>query len=538
MKSLGILSLLLINLLLLAPAGHAQLADEKLKPGEDSDKPSTEYDLTDQARFESQTYVHQGLSQRQMDEECAKLKDPGACQGRGKTKFLGIDSSIIQMIARVYSMFGGMMSMSGGGGMDFEAPAPAEGETTAGESEAPSEDGEGGKKDYCSMIPMAGEMVAMFAQQTGDQVLASQPVTQDTPQKELLYKASRSHTNRSKSAKIQGTVWGATAACYAAYIASGSIAIDWKVIAKAGGAAFLGVFWFSEAKQQEKYAEEVKKIADALPGRGDCNPHTQVNCYCAQPETQYDPTYCLPQLHKKAVANDSFRVPCVDQNLNADAQCDCISREACFDKEFFSDISAPGFVQFAKSSAGKDFRNLTRGELSNGRLSSLSNSNSAKSKKLLGDLASKVDDNNPLSKSQLSVSDDFEKYGVPKPLARLLASRPITAAGRKKVAGIQSGLSESRSRFANVSRSGGSNVMRFSSGLGKVGPGNKNSGPNYNSMLNKFKKGKGGKVSSKTLKFADRAQKQAQITRNKDKPIFEIISRRYQVSGWRRLEIE
>lgn len=530
-----------------ATPAHAQIVDAKTKPGEIEVKEEGDYDLTDQARFESQVYIHEGLSQRKMDEECAKLKDPNACLGRGKTKFMGIDSTIIQTVAKAYSIVGGMS----GGVLDFETrgdsgtsgaadnTAGTDPNNTDGANADSGQEGDGGtKKNYCTMIPAAGETVAMFMQQTAQNTLQQQPTTQETPQKELLYRAARSHDARADSAKVQGATWGATTACYGYYMAAGGIVIDTKVILQAAAAGFLTAFWLNEAKQQEDYANEIKKIADNLPGRGDCNPHTQLDCYCTQPETQYDPVHCVPQLHKKAVATNSFRVPCVDKDLKADAQCDCITTEACFDQEYFSELKAPGFVQFAQSSAGKDFRNLTRGELSNGRLNAGANGNSARSKKLLGDLASKVDENPSLSGGDVKVSDEFERMGVPKPLARLMASQRTTPQANRRVAGLSADLNKSRDRFKKAKTRGGSSVLRFNRATGKVGPRSKKSGNNFNAMMKKFKKKGGNRNSNKVMRFAQKAEKQAQITRDKGRPLFEIISRRYQVSGWKRLEIQ
>lgn len=537
---------------------YGQIVDVKKAPGEADEREEVDYDLTDQERYESQQFVHEGLLQRQIKENCDKLKDSKACRGGGKTEFMGVDSNMVQAVAKMYSLFGGMIGATGDA-MDFKGKSSTDkestddssqnaddnqadnsqnGEQTQGEENNSGDKGdkeEGGKKkNYCVYIPAAGETIAMFMQQMGQDNIMNQAST-ETPQKDMLYKAARSHETRAKTAKMQGTVWGATTACYAAYMATGGISMDWKFLLQAGAAGFLTIFWFNEAKQHEKYAEEVRKIADNLPGKGDCNPHTQKDCYCAQPETQYDPTHCLPELHKKAVANTSFRVPCVDKDMKADAQCDCVTKEACFDTEFFSDISAPGFVQFGQSSAGKDFKKLTRGELVNGKLGAGSNGNSVAAKRLLGDLAKKVDGNKPLSKSDLSVSDAMEGMGMPPSLARAIAAQPTTAEGRRRAAGVTSG---STSRARVTSSSGNRNgVLRFSGGTGRIGAQKKNSGPNFKSMLNKMKKKKGGS-NQKYLKFANKAQNQAQIENNKDKALFEIISRRYQVSGWRRLEIQ
>jgi hypothetical protein len=130
---------------------NAQIINNNTSAGSgvDGEKTAEEYDLTDKDRFESQVFVHDGLNNRQIQEECEKLKDSRACQGRGGTKFLGIDSGMVQAVSKVYSMFGAVMGASGGGG--FSAPkaeAPAEGATeTATEGQAIAGESEG-KQDY------------------------------------------------------------------------------------------------------------------------------------------------------------------------------------------------------------------------------------------------------------------------------------------------------------------------------------------------------------------------------------------------------
>ncbi len=512
---------------------NAQIINNNSASGSaaDGSKTADEYDLTDEQRHESQTYIHGGLNNRKIKEACDKLKDSSACQGRGKTEFLGIDSGMVQAVSKVYSIFGAMIGSGKDSGFTKKTKKLKEGETAKkGDSEK--------SQDYCAYIPAAGETLAGFTQQMGQQSIQAETLGIETPQKQQLYKASRSHGTRAKTAKMQGTFWGSTAACYGYYMASGKVVIDWKVIAKAAGAGFLTAFWFKEAKQQEDYADQVKQIADELPGRGDCNPHTEKDCYCAQPETQYHPVHCVPELHRKAAAANSFRVPCADKDMKPDASCNCLSTEACFDSEYFSQIKAPGFVQFANSAAGKDFRSLTRGSLNNGTLTAGINSNSANAKKLFGDLASKVKSNPSLDKNGLKASDAFKSLGVPTPLARLLASQKETTQGKKRAISLTSGLSPSGGKLAAHSNSSqrGTGVLRFNRTKSSIGSKKKSS---RSSNPFKFKRKKSRRPSgAKTLKFAQRAQRSAQITKNKDRPIFEIISRRYQVSGWKRLEIK
>ncbi len=518
----------------------------------DAELESEEYDLTDQQRWESQTYVHQGLINREMEEKCNELSDSGACKGRGKTKFMGVDSEIIKMVSKVYSLFGGVMGMQGGGfkgkpkdtgGNTQEVETPeaepgkAEGDQATGDNaDASKKEGED-KKDYCGLIPAAGEVVGMTMQTLGQQEIETTE-TQESPQKAQLYKAARSHRTRAQSAKIQGYTWGATTACYAYYMTMGGIVIDWKVIAKAAGAGFLTTFWLSESKKQDEYADEVQAIAESLPGRGDCNPHTEKNCYCSQPETQYDTANCMEILNKKVTDTTSYSVPCVDKDLKADAKCTCVGRENCFDTEFFSDIKGTGLADFGNTSAGKQFKNLTNGVLTNGKLSSAAASTSANAKRILKDLEDKVDDIPSLSKSQMEEAKSLSSYGVPRSVASLLAGQKENSFGKNKVASLTSGAGPA----ANLNKAARSNsagaVLRFNTTKSNIGSKSKSSNNSFNSLLNKFKKKGNSKGNAKVLKFAQKAEREAQITKNKDRPIFEIISRRYQVSGWRRLEIE
>jgi len=516
-----------------------------------TDLESEEYDLTDEDRWEAQTYVHQGLSQRTMEEKCDELEDPDACKGNGSTKFMGVDSDIIQMVSKVYSLFSGAMGMQGGGfKTKAETPEAASGQTsttqgdqadaaTNTDSGAGADQAEGkDKKDYCGLIPAAGELVATTMQTLGQQEIENTD-TSDSAQKAQLYKAARSHRTRAQTAKIQGTTWGATTACYGYYMTMGGIVVDWKVIAKAAGAGFLTLFWLSESKKQDEYADQVNAIADALPGKGDCNPHTEKSCYCAQEETQYDTANCLEILNKKITDTTSYSVPCVDKDMNADATCTCVGQESCFDTEFFSDIKTSGLADFGNSTAGKQFKSLTNGVLTNGKLSSAVASTSANAKKLLSDLEGKIKNVPDLNKSQMEQAKSVLSYGVSKPAASLLASGTANSFGQNKVASLKSGnYGPAKNLIKKGSGTSAGAVLRFNSTKSDIGSKKRSSNSSLNSMLNKFKKKNAGKGNTKVLKFAQKAEREAQITKNKDRPIFEIISRRYQVSGWKRLEIE
>lgn len=79
-------------------------------------------------------------------------------------------------------------------------------------------------------------------------------------------------------------------------------------------------------------------------------------------------------------------------------------------------------------------------------------------------------------------------------------------------------------------------VLSYSGGSG-INKKEKKSGNNQLDFLKKFQKGKnrGKKSSKRILNYANRAQASAEISKNKSRSIFNIISYRYRVSGLKAL---
>ncbi len=508
-------------------------------------------DLTDEERYLSQTYTDEIGAQQQKKEECAKLGDPNACQGmKVKTKFMGIDSDIVKMAAKMYSLVVPMLGMNGIG--DFtradkpliggkdesanpeEANAPEKGESNTEQKEKKM-------KDYCQYIAVATEVIAQFQQQSAQQHLSQLPENQSTRQKEALYKAARSHKERAKNHKMQAYGWGATTACYVYYVTQAYT--DWKVYAKMGASGFLAAFFANEAKAHQSYYEEVRKIADDLPGPGDCNPVTQPDCFCSKPKLSAGDVplyqkYCQPYLHKKAIAQTSYRVPCVDQDLRADPKCTCLDEDSCFDKKYFTDVKLPPFGSFLKSPEASSIRSLTRGELTGGSVAGGSVGLGAKAKKILnhGIAGKKIPGQRNLNPQQAREAQIAKSLGLPKALAALVASQPFTSASQKSLAKLRSATISGRKLAAKSNRVK-DQVWRFNqaSGLNK---GKKKKGKDPYDFINRFKKKKKKAIKrGQVIKFAEQASKSAQVHRNKETALFDIISHRYKISGWRRLEV-
>jgi len=526
------LKILILTILAIQPLFYTY-ALEKIAPGENNTAAaiSESANLTDEQRYESTSYVHEGLSFRQATEACEKLKDPSACEGRGSTKFLGIDSNMVQGIAKAYSMFSGMSGATGG--------KLAGGAKSTGEGPQSK-----GVNDYCAYIPMAGEQMASFVQKADQDKIQSTPVSSQNAQKERLYQAARSHGTRAKTAKMQGTVWGATVGCYGFLMASGKAALNKKIILKAGAAGLLTAFWLNESKQQKKYEKEVKEIADSLPGAGDCNPHTETHCYCSQPETRYDPQYCIDPLRERQNQDPSkvaYEVPCTSASGENDPKCLCIGEDNCMDKTLFSNMNFPGLTNFASSKAGSDTRNLLRGTISAANLNSNESGQKLALRKSLKNIENLVPETSSSpSANQISQSKDLEKMGLSPKLARHLALTSSNSFGQSKAASLSRPQTSSKFATTNRSTTGSSQVLSFSGGRKNIGAKRKraNSNRSVANMMKRYGKSKRSPSSSKVLTFSQRAQRRASIHRKSDRPLFEIISRRYRISAKKHLRVE
>ncbi len=481
--------------------------------------------LTDEEHLLSQDYVDEIGAQGQIQKECEKLGDPLVCQGRAaKTKFLGANSQSIQMAAKMYAMVMPAIGLAGGG--DF---------TKRGE--------EGGKaKDYCQYIATAVEGIAKMKQQAAQQHLANLPENQATRQKDTLYKAARSHEERASNHKIQAVGWTAITACYAAYLPVSFG--DWKLYAKMGAAGFLAAFFTSEVKAHREYAAKIRKIADGLPGPGDCNPVTDTHCFCSKPKVSaadlpHYQKYCIPYLHKRQMAESSYHVPCTNQSLRPDAQCTCIREDTCFDKKYFTDIKLPHLQPFLSSPEGEDVRALMRGELKGGRLSGRAD---AAGKRAIGILRKAAGDKVPkaraLNPRQGSDARLIESMGVPRPLAALTAgSAPAKATFPGWAKGAVGALPK---RKGKASKSSKNQVWKFNQAKGlNRAKASKKKGFDPNRLLKQLgkKKGPASASGNKILTFAPANREVAQVHRQDNRNLFDIVSYRYKISAWRRLQV-
>lgn len=539
----------------------------------------SELNLTDAEKRLSEEFVHDGKALREQEKLCAELEDPSACRGtEPKSKFAGMDSGMVMALSKAYTMVIGSMDMgfkmkpktsdvsadgnikpvtkgdvttsdirkdgkivgkektiTNDDGVSTTTKYDADGKETS--SKTTKSDKKKDQKDYCKYVAVGTEAVAMFQTQMTAKNAAI-PAGKDTAQKEILYKAARTHKERAKSHKLQYTGWGITTGCYAYMLTLGGAQLTWGAGLKLASSWIMTAFFKDQADLNEEYYNSVKGIADKLPGKGDCNPITDKDCYCAQEETMNDPQVCLPELHANKIKLGNYRVACMDAQGQVDPKCTCIDADNCLNKRVMNKLKPFGFGTAFHSAALKPLNNLARGELTSQDLSSASNGElAAYNKRAIQKLNPKVPSSGALTSAQQKAVIDMNKMGLPPKFAALIAKQKITPRMNSNMARFRGGSVGRSSRGYRSSRRKRGNVLNFSGGSGINKKARRKSGGNqFSKFMNKMKKGK-GRRKGKVLNYQNRALQSAQISKDKDRPIFEIISRRYQVSGYKRLEV-
>lgn len=488
--------------------------------------------LTDEEAIIANDFVHSGKIQRELEEACNADGDTrAACDGEEANAFGETGDLVFQTAAQMYSLFG----LSGNGTI------------TASDSykETIKTDGVDGKKldademkeqteqaDYCQYIPPG---VSILAQ--GHQAMANNNIKSDVAQgqeavaqREFLYKKERVHKERAKTASIEAAGWGSTAVCYIALTAStpfGLTDASGGTYFKIGAATFLTSFFYKRMKNNEKYAKKVKAIADALPGKGDCNPITERECYCSQEETSQDPQYCIPQIAGAPPAPPGFtRGPCINQNGQLDQACQCESSNTCLSQRFeplfggsFGNIGGAG-------SLITPARNLFRGRLQSGSLGGTIDQQQAFSKKALQDIDKKIDTAGlKLNDRQKRQAALLRNAGIPRRLAARLAATPASSRGLQLAK--QSAISTMAPEVASSEYGATRNVFANKKTNKRV------------ARVNPFKSNRRSGQNKDVLNFANqatKAQNRAIINRDRGKNVFEIITYRYQKSGWEKLD--
>lgn len=402
-------------------------------------------------------------------------------------------------------------------------------------------------EDYCRFVAMGTETIAMFQGKSDQDFIAETPSRTETAQVVALQKQSRAHGARARNVNTQVVGWGATTACYTAMMIGPASVTSWQNYLKLGASMLMWRYYDWEKGEHEKAKGIVDSVAAKLKGAGDCNPISDRDCYCSQPETMNDVKFCMPQIRARTGNSQDYQLSCVNENLQQDPQCQCVADNTCLDKTIRTNMESMHIPATATNNLNPFFE-MTKGvkKPGSGQFSVNSGSNKlfAVAKGLLRDNADKV--NIPLgklSKDQTEAANKFVEMGLPLKAAKGLASMKLNANAEKNLSKFKGSSNRRYSSYRGkrYKRRGKSNTLRFSGGKGiSKSKSSSKSRDQYSNFLKKFgKKGKkGSKNNSNVLKFAEKASRSAQITKDKSEDIFRIISRRYQVTARKRLDVE
>jgi hypothetical protein len=559
-----------------------------------TDNYNNDGELTAQEEHEAGNYIHQGVAQQNYQDICSGnhdlTKDLKDDQGNmtdictnGENAFDGnmrILESMMPMVNKAYSMLG-VAGMMGGGGpqiLGLSKPVQENGgrvftdnsgneiKANPGNEENPTytvtddqgnessltedqmkknddyDTKEESQKDMCAMIPGVTDLAAQTAQGMENQQIQEgyQNMEPRSQQSEAFRALARSQRSREKTSKWQAVGWGATAGCYVAYAATGTQTdLNWWVKFGLSGAATY--FYYEKMKHHKMKAELLDKLADSFPKAGDCNPHTETQCFCSEESsvvtdlTNYQ-KYCVPELYAKDDTPLENKTTCIDAQGKPDPSCKCKKRRACFDGTVTKEAIRVGLNPTAMQNATGGLSNLSNG-FDSSTLGPGIEQTLAMAKKQMQKFKPKKIPNLRGNKKAQKLAKSLQAAGVPRGLAATIAATRIPSSN-------SSGLPAFAA--SNLAEEFGNKTAAFSTGVPNSDPkfkfGGTVSGGKSGSSKNPFafgksgsKRGKGG-VQVDLSGLAQKATIEADITKDSSKGIFDILSHRYKMRAWKEFE--
>lgn len=517
--------------------------------------------LTAEEEKEAENYIHAGKADRVHYEMCAD--DPEKCYGEDAWDSGSGMSKLEKMMPVVTKAYAAFTGLAGGDvsrtvekngkpvkiGEDRSEYTWQEGENGAegsyvGKDNTPAEQNQLDKSedktedgmDVCGKLPVIVEGVSVAYQTTqNNQTQQSVQSTQAQAQQRQSFLAlSKMHKDRASAAKYQAAGWGSVAACYVVDAAAYGAVRDWKLYTKIAAATLITGFYLKKVDAHNDKASLLKKMADTLPGAGDCNPHTDTSCFCAE-ESSYasDPTnymkYCVPKDLQRE--GNIAGYACADKDGKADVSCKCKSTNSCIQASIVGDAMKLGLNPAAMKNPLQGLKHLSTGH-SGANLGDITRANLAMAKKSLSGYKPKVS----LNSNEKDLAKDFSGNGLPAGAAATLAKYSSKLKGavpeslNSSVAAFNPGKSKNQAISSNPRNKA---VM-------KSGSSARNSSRRKSSSNPFARKSRSSSKTSSVdiIDFAEKAAREAEITKDKSKPIFEIITYRYKMRAWKEFKDE
>lgn len=527
---------------LLVPPVWAQTLDETFSTAEG-------VGLTDAEQTAANNYYHQGVADKVLEEECKKLKT-GCNDTTGKPG--NVLGGFEDVLPKLYAVMGTLAAAGVGGKIKMKSKSP---DSTAAKDAAPAKDGAASdaaktdtagkdaagkdakaekkeKTDICIYIPMAGEAISSVTQKQNEEKIAENVAAdQSDMQKKALYAVADTHKSRAKTAKMQGSIYAATGACYVAYLAMGAV-MDASLAIKMGASVAMSAIFFKKAANHQKYADKLMEIAKKLPGAGDCNPYSNATCFCAE-DTSYKTDasnftkYCVP----KAIANNGAagtQLACVTLSSTgqavSDLSCQCKKTNSCANAQIRGLAGQIGLGSIGFTDPLSVLDNMN-GSLNSGALDTIGGNLNAVTSKALQNGVAGIPTVSTSGKTK-EIADKINRLGIPANVSAALASQqsaalPDSAASAPSLSSDDSTTTTKGTSAAQLPgyNAAGSRYGGGGDGGGYVDP---------MAALNK-----GNKPSAVQIEtFAEKAIREADITNDPSRGLFEIISNRYRANGW------
>ena len=317
-------------------------------------------------------------------------------------------------------------------------------------------------------------------------------------------------------------------------MATGKIAMEGSSktspIIKLTASTLLTTFYGLKTKAHKEREDSYLELAKGFPQAGDCNPYTNATCFCyeetsrAADPVNYQKFCAVKGLH----SNKSNAVSCVTQDFKPDPACSCKAKGTCIQARIASVGQTIGLGATTVNSQFQPLKSFSTG-FDNGNLVSGTGKRLAFAKKYLNKIKpNKVSFKN---NNQKSLAKEIMKYGIPKfPASKLATSQANNSAPATKYSAlIGSGLSPNLKKAISSSKE----QTSFRSGRSA-----RKEVTAQRSRSRRRSKNKGAKA-IEIQDFAQKAQKEAlksMISKDKSRPIFDIITYRYKTSAWKQFK--
>jgi hypothetical protein len=311
---------------------------------------------------------------------------------------------------------------------------------------------------------------------------------------------------------------------------------DKKFIMRMGASAALTGLYIKKANKEKNRAEAVQNVIKALETAGSqCNPWTKTSCFCSEKTSKdYYPDHyqeiCV--LNKGNFETPKIAMGCIstqDNKNQFDKECKCKATGTCLKSPLSSLSTSFNTPNSMMAISNQKFDLLSRGEFDQAQLDKASLGLAQMSSRM------KLPDGPELKSVSipqgelLGAYNELKNYMPPQLAAYTAGLTPTFKNGNTP--------DNSRALMGKISPDLKQKVedaiaVEYKSGPGKV---NSNSSPEFTLPSLELSTNETDS-STEILEFADKAMERgADVNNTPTTEIFEIISNRYRLSGWKKL---